>query len=172
MAITKNTCIVCFDDHRSFTDDIRKRFSDNTKYSIQAFSNRSEFIGYFINDKENSSCKVAIIGVPDALEDYDVIGKLTLEIKKTDPRTGIILLVNAEKMEALKKVVRTNIDAYIPRNINAILRIHNAVKRLISEHYIITFRKRRNLALYALLGFILLLVLVLVISYFKAPHYF
>ena len=115
---------------------------------------------------------MAIIGVPDALEDYDVIGKLTLEIKKTDPRTGIILLVNAEKMEALKKVVRTNIDAYIPRNINAILRIHNAVKRLISEHYIITFRKRRNLALYVLLGFILFLILLLVISYFKAPHYF
>ena len=133
---------------------------------------KNEHCTVFINDKENSSCKVAIIGVPDALEDYDVIGKLTLEIKKTDPRTGIILLVNAEKMEALKKVVRTNIDAYIPRNINAILRIHNAVKRLISEHYIITFRKRRNLALYVLLGFILFLILLLVISYFKAPHYF
>lgn len=172
MAGIKKTCIVCFDDHRSFTDDIRKRFSDNTRYTVVSFSNKSEFIGHFIKEKENNSCKVAIIGVPDALDDYEMIEKLTSEIKKTDPGTGIILLVNGEKMEALKKVVRINIDAYIPRNINAILRIHNTVKRLISEHNIITFRKRRNLAFYALLSFILLSVIALVISFFKAPHYF
>ncbi len=172
MAGTKMTCIVCFDDHRNFTDDIRKRFSDNTRYTVASFSNQSEFIGHFIKEKENNSCKVAIIGVPDALENYEIIEKLISEIKKTDPGTGIILLINAEKMEALKKVVRVNIDAYIPRNINAILRIHNTVKRLISEHNIKTFRKRRNLALYALLGFILLSVLTLVISLIKAPHYF
>lgn len=172
MAGTKMTFIVCFDDHRSFTDDIRKRFSDSTRYSVVTFATQSEFIGHFIKEKENSSCKVSIIGVPDTLENYEIVEKLTSEIKKTDPRTGIILLVNGDKMEALKKVVRINIDAYIPRNINAILRIHNTVKRLISEHNINAFRKKRNLALYALLGFILISVLTLVISFFRAPHYF
>ncbi|HOU01346.1 MAG: hypothetical protein GT600_06355 [Bacteroidales bacterium] len=172
MAGTKMTYLICFDDHRNFTDDIRKRFSDNTRYTVLSFITQSDFTEHFIREKENKSCKVAIIGVPDVLDNYDLVEKLTSEIKKSDPMAGIILLINGEKLELVKKAVRTNIDAYIPRNSNSILRIHNTVKRLISIHNISTFRKKRNLALYVLLSFILLSVLILVISFFKAPQYF
>ncbi len=166
------TYLVCFDDHRSFTDDIRKRFSDNARYKVVSFITQNEFIEHLRREKENKSCKVAIIGVPDTVENFDLIEKLTMEIKKADQLTGIILLINGEKMELLKKAVRANIDAYIPRNSNSILRIHNTVKRFISEHNILTFTKKRNLALYALLGFILLSALILLLSFFKAPQYF
>jgi len=145
MAGTKMTYLICFDDHRNFTDDIRKRFSDNTRYTVLSFITQSDFTEHFIREKENKSCKVAIIGVPDVLDNYDLVEKLTSEIKKSDPMAGIILLINGEKLELVKKAVRTNIDAYIPRNSNSILRIHNTVKRLISIHNISTFRKKRNI---------------------------
>ena len=74
-----------------------------------------------------------------------------MEIKKIDHRTGLILIGPPDKMEEIKKTVKFNIDAFIPKNANSILRIHNTVKKLISEHSIGIFRKRRNISLYVLL---------------------
>jgi hypothetical protein len=68
--------------------------------------------------------------------------------------------------------VRFNIDAYIPKNSNAILRIHNTVKKLISVHNILIFRKRRNLSLYVLLVFLLLAGILIIITRFRFPEYF
>jgi len=172
MAETKMTQLVCFDDHRTFTEDIRKRFSDSARYNVLSFFTQQDFIDHFSKEKENKLCKVAIIGVPDSPDLFEMIEQMTIEVKKFDPKTGIVLLVPADKMEALKKKVKLNIDAYIPRNTNAVLRIHNAVKKLISEHNIIIFRKRRNFSLYVLLAFLFVLALVFLISFLKLPQYF
>jgi type VI protein secretion system component VasF len=75
-------------------------------------------------------------------------------------------------MEAIKKSVKFNIDAYIPKNANSILRIHNTVKKLISEHSMGIFRRKRNLSFYILLGFILLCIVALIIAWFRLPQYF
>jgi hypothetical protein len=101
-----------------------------------------------------------------------MIDNLTQVIKKVDRRTGLILLGPEDKMEEIKKTVLYNIDAYIPRNANSMLRIHNTVKKLMSEHNIGVFRRRRNISLYVLLGFIILSALILLASYFRAPQYF
>lgn len=172
MAGTKMTFLVCFDDHRNFTDDVRKRFSDNTKYNVTTFFTQQEFTDHFKKEIENKSCKVAIIGVPDAMEQFNVIENMTLEVKRVDPKTGIILLIPAEKMAAVKKEVKLNIDAYVPRNTNAVLRIHNTVKKLISEHNITIFRKRRNFSLYVFLVFLMLSALLVLIAFLKLPQYF
>ncbi len=102
---------------------------------------------------ENNSCKVAVIVVPDSAELTEPIEKLPQEVRMPDPATGIILIVPAGKMEEVRKVIKFNIDAYILKNNNAILRMHNAVKKLISEHNINVYRKRRNISLYVLLFF-------------------
>jgi len=68
--------------------------------------------------------------------------------------------------------MKFNIDAYIPKNANSILRIHNTVKKLISEHNIGIFRKRRNFSFYILLAFLLLSALLIIVAYFKLPEYF
>ena len=87
-------------------------------------------------------------------------------------KTGLILLVPAEKMDDLKKVVMFNIDAYIPKNANSVLRIHNAIKKLISEHSMAIYRKRRNFSLYVLLAFLGLSAILVLIAYIKLPKYF
>jgi DNA-binding NarL/FixJ family response regulator len=172
MAQNIKTHLICYDDHRGFSEDVRKRFSDTTRYTVISFQTKEEFINYLENEKEHNFCKVAILGVHDAKDQFEMIDQLTMSIKKIDPRTGLILLGPPEKMDDLRKNVKFNIDAYIPKNANSILRIHNTVKKLISEHSIGIFRKKRNLSLYILIGFVLLSLLLWVLTYFRFPQYF
>jgi len=172
MAKTRMTYLICYDDHRNFTEDVKKRFSDTSRYEVASFHTKQDFLSHFRKEEENSSCKVAIIGVPDAREQFESVDELTLEIKKTDPTTGLILLVPPDKMDDLKKTVRFNIDAYIPRNANSVLRIHNTVKKLFSEHNIGIFRKKRNFSLYVLLVFLLLAAILIIVAFFRFPEYF
>lgn len=169
---TKLTYLICFDDHRTFTEDVKKRFSDNTRYEVSSFNTRMDFTANFRKERDKNACKVAIIGVPENRDQFESIGTLEMEIKKTDPSSGIILLVSTDRMDDLKKAVRFNIDSYIPRNANTILRLHNTVKKLISEHSISVFRRKRNFSLYVLLAFLILSGLLVLIAFLKLPQYF
>ncbi|MGA2407726.1 MAG: hypothetical protein ABSF81_13395 [Bacteroidales bacterium] len=172
MAKNIKTHLYCYDDHRGFTEDVRKRFTDTSRYTIESFPTREEFIKHIEEEKESNFCKVAILGLHDTKEQFEMIDQLTMEIKRIDRRTGLILLGPADKMEVIRKTVKFNIDAYIPKNANSILRIHNTVKKLISEHSIGIFRKRRNFSIYILLGFLLISALLILIAFFRLPHYF
>jgi DNA-binding NarL/FixJ family response regulator len=172
--MTKNikTHLFCFDDHRGFTTDVRKQFSDLSKYTIVSFQTREELISRLVLEREHNFCKVAILGLHDSKEHYEMIDQLTREIKRIDPHTRLILLGPPDKMEEIKKTVKFNIDSYIPLTVNSMLRLHNAVKKLISEHSIGIFRRRRNISVYISLGFILLCIFLIVIAYFRFPQYF
>jgi DNA-binding NarL/FixJ family response regulator len=172
MAKNIKTHIFCYDDHRGFSEDVRKRFQDSSRYKVLSFPTREEFLSHIEAERESNFCKIAILGLHDNKEQIAMIDRLTQDIKKCDRRTGLILLGPEDKMEEIKKTVKYNIDAYIPRNANSILRIHNTVKKLISEHSIGVFRKRRNISLYVLLAFIILSALTLLVVYFRAPQYF
>ena len=172
MAKNVKTHLYCYDDHRGFSEDVRKRFSDRSRYTVESFQTREEFINLLEEEKEGNFCKVGILGLHDTKEQFEMIDQLTVEIKKIDPGTGLILLGPSDKMEVIKKTLKFNIDAYIPKNTNSILRIHNTVKKLISEHSIGIFRKKRNLSFYVLLGFLLISVILVIIAWFRFPQYF
>ena len=172
MAKNIKTHLFCYDDHRGFTEDVRKRFNDISRYIVMSFQTREELIKHLEEEKEHNNCKVAILGLHDTQEQFEMIDQLTMEIIRIDPRTGLILLGPPDKMEAIKKTVKFNIDAYIPKNANSILRIHNTVKKLISEHSMGIFRKRRNFSIYILLGFLLLSAILIAIAFFRLPQYF
>jgi DNA-binding NarL/FixJ family response regulator len=172
MSKTSKTHIYCYDDHRGFSEDVRKRFSDPSRYRVLSFQTREEFIGCLEQEREHKYCKVAIFGLHDTQEQITMVDQLTMDVKKIDPRTGLILLGPPEKMDIIKKAVRFNIDAYIPKNSNAILRIHNAVKKLISENGISVFRKKSLISMYMLLGFLLLAVILIIVARFRLPQYF
>jgi DNA-binding NarL/FixJ family response regulator len=172
--MTKNikTHIFCYDDHRGFSEDVRKKFNDTSRYTVLSFQTREEFIRHIEQEREHRYCKVSILGLHDTAEQFGMIDQLTMEIKRIDPGTGLILVGPPDKIEFIKKTVKFNIDAYIPKNANAILRIHNAVKKLISEHGIINFRKRSNLSVYFLVGFLLLAIIAIFVAWFRFPQYF
>jgi DNA-binding NarL/FixJ family response regulator len=172
MAKKIQTHLFCYDDYRGFAEDVRKRFTDTSRYTVESFQTREEFIKKIEEERKNSFCKVAILGVHDTKVQIEMIDHLTIDIKSIDPRTGLILLGPPDKIDEIRKTVKFNIDAYIPKNANSILRIHNAVKKLISEHNIGIFRKRRNISFYLLIGFLVLAVLLILIAYLKLPQYF
>jgi DNA-binding NarL/FixJ family response regulator len=172
MAKNIKTHLYCYDDHRGFAEDVRKRFTDLSRYTVVSFQTREEFLDNLEAEKEHVFCKIAILGLHDTKEQIEMIDQLTREIKSIDPRIGLILLGPPDKMETIKKILKFNIDAYIPKNTNSILRIHNAVKKLISEHSISIFRKKKNISVYVLLGFLLLSAILIIIAFFRLPQYF
>jgi DNA-binding NarL/FixJ family response regulator len=166
------THIFCYDDHRGFSEDVRKKFNDSSRYVVVSFQTRDEFIKRIGHEREQNYCKVAILGLHETMEQFEMIDKLTMEIKRIDPQTGLILLGPPDKMELIKKTVKFNIDAYIPKNGNSILRIHNSVKKLISENGIMIFRRRSNLSVYFLVGFLLFAIISIIVAWFRFPQYF
>lgn len=172
MAKSVKTYLFCYDDHRNFSEDVKKRFSDQSKYNVVTFHNKDDYLNHLLKLKENNFCKVAILGLQDTKENFEIIDHLITEIKKIDMSTGIILLGPPDKMEEIKKAIRINIDSYIPRNANQILRIHNTVKKLVSEHSLLIYRKKRNFSFYFLLIFIAIAILLVVIALLKFPDYF
>jgi DNA-binding NarL/FixJ family response regulator len=172
MARNIKTHIFCYDDHRGFAEDVRKRFSDTSKYTVISFPTREEFINHIEQEREHNFCKIAILGLHDSREQFEMIDRMTMEIKRIDHKTGLILIGPPDKIEEIKKTVKYNIDAYIPKNANSILRINNTVKKLISEHSIGVFRKRRNFSLYVLLTFLILSSILALIAFFRLPMYF
>jgi DNA-binding NarL/FixJ family response regulator len=172
MKKTVKTYLFCYDPYRNFSDDVRKRFADKSKYTVITFHNLEDFSDHLEKQKEHNFCKVAILGLQDNKENFETIDHLTIDIKRIDPSTGIILLCPQDKTDEIKKTIRMNIDSYIPRNANQVLRIHNTVKKLISEHSLLIYRRRRNFSFYFLLGFLAVSILLAVIAYFRFPQYF
>jgi hypothetical protein len=172
MSKSVTTYLFCYDDHRNFSEDVKKRFSDQSRYIVVTFHNLDDFLNHLLKQKEHNFCKVAILGLQDTRENFETIDHLIAEIKKIDISTGIILICPPDKMDEIKKAIRINIDSYIPRNANMVLRIHNTVKKLISEHSLLIYRKRRNFSFYFLLIFLAVAVLLAIAAYFKFPQYF
>ena len=166
------TFIFCFDDHKNFSDDIKKRFSDTGRYSVISTTSKNDLLKFIRKEADTNACKVVIIATYDSKEHLEMADHLTIEIKAINSDTGIILLVQGAKIEVVKKVIRFNVDAYIARNDNSILRIHNTIKKLISHRNLEINTKRRKLSLYVLLVFLLISLIILIISYFRLPEFF
>lgn len=172
MARAPKTYIFCFDDHRIFTEDVKKRFSDTARYIVAIAHNRDEFLKLLVARKDDNFCKVAILGLHDSKENFEMAEHLINHIKKADISTGIILLAPPDKIDEVKKTIRMNIDSYIPLNSNTLLRVHNTVKKLISEHSLLIYRKKRNFSFYILLIFLALSVAIAVIAWVRLPMFF
>lgn len=169
MAKGIKTHLFVLDDYRTFTEDVKKKFNDQSRYLIDSFQAKDEFIRKFVNDKQSNTCKIAILGIHDQITMAD---QLISEIRKEDPTTGIILLCPPDKIEDIRKNLKFNIDSYVPHNGNSILRIHNTVKKLFSEYYMKVYRKRRNRSLLVLLAFMIFAGLAILLASIKYPGYF
>lgn len=177
MAKDTITRILCFDDHKALVttgilEDVRRRFADASRYKVLTFSDRESFLGQLGEKKEANTFRVTILGVHDQEEHFEIVNTLMIEIRQADPETGLILLVPRDKTERIKQIVSITADAYIPKNDNAILRIHNIIKRLTGQRNLDLCMKRRNISLVILFAFIGLSLLLLLISSLFLPEYF
>ena len=72
------TYLFCFDDRRSFSEEVKKRFFDQSRYVVFAFHNIDDFVNQLTKEKDHDFCKVAILGLQDTKENFEVIDHLTL----------------------------------------------------------------------------------------------
>ena len=164
--------LFCFDDHRSASEDVKRLFGSKPGFTVYLFQSINDLINKVINEKSRNFCRIVIISIHDNREQYELVEKTTLEIKKADFKTGLILIVPPEKLDDVKKNIRFNIDAYIPRNGNSNLRLNNSVTKLISEFNLILLRNRRTLSLRILIAVCFISILALILSYIFLPVYF
>ncbi|NMC41456.1 MAG: response regulator transcription factor [Bacteroidales bacterium] len=172
MALKPVTRIICLDDHRNFSDEIRKRFTDASRYEVSVFHNGDDMLRHIPAGKPGSVCSVVIIGLHDTAENRAASEVLVERIKTKDPSAGILLVVSPDKIEEARKELRFNIDGFIPRNSNMVLRVHNAVKKHISEYNLDKYRKRRKISFLVLAAGILIALMILIIARFRFPIYF
>jgi hypothetical protein len=172
MSSSQITHIICYDDHRNYTEDIKKRFSDETRYLVTSFHNKDQFIEHCEKLANIKLCIVAIIGFTETVEKIDMLNDFIGKVKETLPNGGTILLVQSINLQEIKEALNQKIDALIPINNNMVLRIHNAVKRFISEFNIVIFKRRRNRSFIAVALFIVLMLTAFLFFFFRYPIYF
>lgn len=166
------TYLICLDEHRNLSEDVKKRFADEKKYRIIISASHIDFLRTLNEAGSSRSCRIAIISLNDSREQELMTENLTQEIKKTDPATGVILIYPDGKSEQVKNTMKFNIDTYIPRNDNTLLRLHNAVKKQMSEYNLGIYRRRRNISLYILVAAFILSVILVLGAYLKFSEYF
>ena len=170
---SRMTYLFCLDELRNFSEDIKNRFSDNSKYSVIIAHNKEEFIRNIARKGEHKCCRIALIESHNNDTEPETTRQLIKEIRKTSPHTAIILLVLPQvKIEEPGDEIKYDVDAYMPLNINTILRVHNNVKKLISEFNLQILRRKRSFSFWILLIFLLASVIFAVIAYFRLPIYF
>ena len=172
MAEVTFACLYCLDDHRIFSEDVKKRFSDASRYLVGVYHKSEDILNELKRMKRQKVCKVAILALHDSKDNLEMIKHISIQIRKIDQSTGIIILSPPDSIDDTKKSIRFNIDSYIRRNANTILRIHNTVKKLISKHDLLIFRKRRNWSFCILVTFFFLSLLISVISCLRLPMFF
>lgn len=172
MARINQLHIICYDEHRNFPEEMKKRFSDTQKYRISLVVSQKDLIKQFEDEKEKSRPKVVVIVLSEQSDLYGNIESVAVEIRRNNPGAGIMLICPGEKMEVLRKNASLSIYEIIPKNDNSVLRLHNAVKKFISGKSLNKMMKRRNISLIVLLIFILLSALVIIIARIRYPVYF
>jgi hypothetical protein len=172
MGKSTRTHLFIFDERRLFTEDVRKKFDDAKRYIISSFQNPDEFKSRIAEKHDRKTCRIAITGIQD-LSDHDgAAGRLAEEIATGGNLNAVIIICPQDKTEEIRKALKFNIEECIPRNSNTILRLHNTVKKVFSEHSIVIYTKRRNRSFAVLAAFIILAVIMFVVAYLKLPEYF
>lgn len=166
----EKTFLYFLDDRRSFPEDIKKKFNDPQRYHIHFTHNADELVIKAVKEKDRGVCKIAIISLSDQY-DQEETGRLLTRIRKSG-FTGIILVCHQDNIDKVNVSFSSKADITIPLNSNLVLRIHNAVKKIYSEHNIRFRRKRRNRSLITLVLFILVSIILLIAAWRKYPDYF
>ncbi|HKK42717.1 MAG TPA: hypothetical protein VJ963_09930 [Bacteroidales bacterium] len=171
MPSADRTNILILDDHRAISEDVKKRFPDSDRYVVTSYQNTAEFRNHIMAARDSNSCWIAILVMNDNSDQLESVKELTDDIKTNDSAKGVVVIYSTGKITDIKNLI-INADAWIPKNSNILLRIYNVVKRLESEHTIVTIKKRRNLSLYILLAFAALSAVAAILARVMFPNYF
>lgn len=165
------THIICYDDFRWFSEDIKNNFG-LAEYTVSTFMNVDEFMQYLEKEKDPDFCRITVLGAHDTTENFVMIGRLASEIKALNNSTGVVIIGTADKIEEIKKVIPSEGCFCIPKNSNMALRLLNIVKKHEGEYESIIYKRKRNNAVYSLIGLGSLIILLYVLAWIMLPKLF
>ena len=150
----------------------KRRFNDSTRYEVLASQSRHEFLNMVKQYRSGSSTKVALLPFADTHDQNDPVKTIATEIQAVSEDIIIILLVSGDSPDELVAKSGINPYAWVTATNNSVLRIHNVVKKLISEKNLTMKTKRIRRTGRILVGVIIAALLFLVYSIFRFPQYF
>jgi hypothetical protein len=172
MADRDFTYLFCLDDKRSYSVEVKRRFNDADRYMVYVSQSRHELLNLVKEHLPRPGNKVAILPYYNTPDQSEPLKTLAADIQNVSPDLTIVLLVHGESPE--ESVLKSGIVAYswVPASNNSILRIHNSVKKLISEKSLEIRTRRKNIALKVLIAILILSGLVVIFAMYRFPDYF
>ncbi len=172
MVDSEFTYLFCLDDKRSYSVEVKRRFNDASRYMVFVSQSRNELLNLVKEYIPRKGYKIAILpyyNLPDMSEPVQALAK---EIQRISQGLSIVLLVHGDSPE--ETVQKSGIEAYswVPASNNSILRIHNSVKKLISEKSLEVRTRRRKFAFRLFLAVLLVSLFGVVAAYLRFPQYF
>lgn len=166
------TNIICFDEYNNFVEKVITKFSDTEKYKLATFHNKQTFVDYCEKMNESEQCNVAIIGCFEQDEAMKNSVSVVEAVKAVNPKIGVVAVVPPEKMDLCIKRITSGVDDFIPQNNNAVTRVHNSVKKIISQYNVAVLEKYRNRTILAAALFVLLMIFAAFVLHLSYPQFF
>ncbi len=170
------TQVYLIDDKKAYFNEITERFDNPLKYKINTFTSVSSFFRYLeSNPVLQTNLQIVFFSFsPDHNQTSDKPEgiKALHKIKRIIPLSEVFILSFKINQEFENMIITSGASGLIQKNENAVLRMTNKIKRLISEKNLAQNRKTSRMSIKLLLYFVLLVVIVTAIIYFIYPEYF
>ena len=169
------TYIYLVDEHRIYLSEITERFQNPLKYNVESYSD----IGTLLENLETSAAGKKNLHMVFMSVDFE---KSEEEVKnildsipriKTLRRNCEVFVLSAQKDNSLEnKVNNFGARALIQKNENAVLRITNFIKGIISEKNLESKRKASIFSIKVLFYFIVAVAVITLILFLVFPDRF
>jgi hypothetical protein len=172
MASPEFTYLFCLDEKRTYSVEVKRRFNDESRYEVLVSQSRHELLNLVTQHRLSRGHRVAVLPFADTNDQNDPVRTIAADIQAVSPDIIIILLVAGESPEEL--VIKSGIKPYswVPVTNNSVLRIHNSVKKLISEKNLLLKTKRIKRVFRILVTFLFAALMILIYCRFRFPNYF
>ena len=171
----KLTHIYLIDEQRTYLPEIKERFQNPYKYEVISYTSLSKFFENMESlQSAGKDLNLVFLSI-DFEKDDEHVKKYFESIPRIQNmgRNTEVFILSFKKDDALEnKVLTYGARALIQKNENAILRITNYIKGIISEKTLDYKRRASLLSVKVLVMFILAVALLTVILYLIFPERF
>ncbi len=170
------TQVYLIDDQKTYFNEIIEEFENPLKYKVNTFTSELSFIKHLeSNPVLKTNLQIVFLSFNadhNQTSDKPEVIEAFQKIKKIIPFSEVFILSFKVSEELENKLISSGASGLIQKNENAVLRITNKIKGMISEKYLVQKRKVSRISIKLLIGFVLLIVIITAIVYFIYPDYF
>ena len=168
--------IYIVDPASSIYDDLRDRFRNSLKYSVQNYASVEELLSE-LNESPFSLHRTRTMVLVDQDSnseslDKEAINDLADQLKNFDPSMNVVVLTNLGESEGDRKVSFQSSCTLVHKNPNAILKITNLIMGFISKENLERKYMAAKRSVQLLLLFVIAAILFTILAYFIFPEYF